>query len=349
MKLDFRATKRDEEKAIRTFLTRIFEISPNAPLVDPQHLYWKYYHCREDWSREGISRSFVYAEGADYLAHACAWPFRLLVNGSALNGVHPIDWAASSDIPGLGALLLRQMRTMGDVSCCIGGTDVAQKVIAQSGYRPVGEMKYYSRPLHAFCQFRSHPRRNVKLPARLIRNFFWSHRAGVEAPRGWTADHVAPEQIPAEVLPQSSPRITACERKPELFSYMQQCPVAPHKLYLVRQAGQPSGYFMLSFPPGQVRVVDSWVINNRQEDWKVLYALAVHTAYQTTRAGEIVAASAIANGQSALEGLHFRAHLTLPVMLFDPKKLLTDKPPVHFQMIDNDFSFLHEGKPDYQT
>ena len=346
---EFRATRPDEEGAIRAFLAQIFEIPPNAPLISPRNLHWKYYQPRNDHSGASESRSFVYTNDRGYAAHACAWPFRLLVNGSTVTGVHPIDWAAGSAVPGVGGLLLRQMRNLEQVSCCIGGTDVAQKVIAQTGYRPAGEMKYFSRPLHAWNQLWTHPRRDFKLPARFLRNFLWSHRAGIEAPPDWTAERITPEQIPPEVLPKSNSGITACDRTPGLFRYLQDCPTALHELYVARRSGRPAGYFLLSLPPGQARIADTWVIGGTEADWKALYALAVHTAYKNTHAGEITASSALKAGQDALQSLGFRAHLTLPVMLFDPKKLLADAPPIHFQMIDNDFSFLHQGQPDYQT
>ena len=349
MKLDFRATGPDEEDAVRSFLAAIFDIPLNKPLVSAQHLHWKYYQRREDWNRDEGSRSFVYMNQSGYAAHACAWPFRVLVNGVPVSGIHPIDWAAGSDIPGLGALLLRQMRTMEDISCCLGGTDIAQKVIAQTGYRPVGEIKYYSRPLHVWRQFLTHSRRDFRLPARLIRNFLWSRRAGVKAPKGWMAERIAPEQMPLEVLPRSSSTVTACERSTGLFRYLQDCPTARHELYLARRDGRRAGYFVLSFPPGQARVADSWVDGDGVEDWKALYGLAVHTAHKNSQAGEVTACSALKAGQEALTALQFRVHLTLPVMLFDPKKRLAEAPPIHFQMIDNDFSFLHQGKPDYQT
>jgi hypothetical protein len=347
--LEFRATRPEEGDAVRAFLAQVFDIPLNATLVNPRNLNWKYYQRRNDHSGGAESRSFVYTDENGYAAHACAWPFRLFVNGSPITGVHPIDWAAGSAVPGIGALLLRQMRTLGQVSCCIGGTAVAQKVISQTGYRPAGEMKYYSRPLHAWNQLWTHPRRDFKLPARFLRNLLWSHRAGTEAPQDWTADRIAPEQIPSEVLPQSGSSITACDRSPGLFRYLQDCPTALHELYVVRRSGRPAGYFLLSLPPGQARIADTWVTGGAEADWKALYALAVHTAYTNTNAGEVTACSALKDGQNALQSLGFRAHLTLPVMLFDPKKLLADAAPIHFQMIDNDFSFLHQGQPDYQT
>ena len=96
------------------------------------------------------------------------------------------------------------MRTLADVSVCIGGTDVAQKVIAQSGFKPIGEMQFYSRPLRPFYQCLTHQRRNLKLPARWVRNLIWAQRYGHAVPGGWTAEPIEPDQILAEVLPVSA-------------------------------------------------------------------------------------------------------------------------------------------------
>ena len=68
-----------------------------------------------------------------------------------------------------------------------------------------------------------------------------------------------PEQIPPDVLPVSSGRLTACLRGAALFRYLEQCPIARHELYVAREGGRLKGYFLLSFVPGQARVADAWV------------------------------------------------------------------------------------------
>ena len=114
-----------------------------------------------------------------------------------------------------------------NVSVCVGGTDVAQKVIAQTGFRPIGDMLFYSRPLRPFRQFLTHQRRNIKLPARWLRNLIWAHRAGRQTPEGWTAVPVDPDEIPAGSaarLKRSSTRLRAFART---ISLLLTCPVAP--------------------------------------------------------------------------------------------------------------------------
>jgi len=331
---------------VRQLLRDVFKTKEDAPFLNDRHLRWKYYAEREDWPG---SRSFVLAEASRLVAHACAWPVTVLWNDRKIAGFHPIDWAASAGVPAAGALLLREMRKLAEISISVGGTDVAQKVIANTGYRPAGEMKYYARPLRPWLQAGTHQRRNFKLPARLARNWWWAMRWPVTAPSTWSAERVAPEQIPAEVLPVSSERLTACARSAAQFRYFEQCPIGRHELYLVRERGIVKGYFLLSFVPGQARVADAWARSGEIDEWEALYRRAMRTAFDAGKAAEITAASAHEAGHYALRRCGFRMYQALPVMLFDPKRLLRGAPPVHWQMIDNDFSFLHQGRPEYVT
>lgn len=342
MKLEFRATEPAELPTIKAFLTQVFAAPADAPFARDAHLRWKYFVPRDD---SPASRSFVLQNESSFAAHACAWPFQIVTKDAAISGVHPIDWVASSAIPGAGALLLRQMRTLAPVSCCIGGTDIAQKVIAQTGYRPSGEIKFYSRPLRPWKQFLSHQNRNYKLPARFLRNLAWSAKAGASPPRGWTAQEISPKNFPDELAPVPSESMLVAKRSASLFEYFAQCPIARYKLYIASRYGVPAGYFLLSFTPGQAHIADAWSVDGGVENWRALYKLAVSVA----DANEITTGAAIPAAQSALEWCGFRVHSTLPVMLFDSKKLLPSGVAIHFQMIDNDFSFLHTGKPSYWT
>lgn len=344
--MTLRSTTPEEQRDVRQLLRDVFEAKEDAPFLNNQHLQWKYYADREDWPG---SRSFVLWEDSRLVAHACAWPVGVLLNERKIAGFHPIDWAARSDVPGAGALLLREMRKLAEISVCVGGTDVAQKVIANTGYRSAGEMKYYARPLRPWLQARTHQRQNLKLPARLARNWSWAVRWPATAPPGWSAERVEAEQIPPEVLPVSSERVTACLRSAGQFRYFEQCPIARHELYVVRDSGKVKGYFLLSFVPGQARVADAWVNSGEVLEWDVLYRLAMKTAFDGGDAAEITAASALEEGRYALTQCGFRMYQARPVMLFDPKRVLADAPPVHWQMIDNDFSFLHQGRPEYAT
>jgi hypothetical protein len=158
-----------------------------------------------------------------------------------------------------------------------------------------------------------------------------------------------PEQIPADVLPVSSERVTACSRTNRQFTYLERCPIARHEFYVARELEKTRGYFLLSRVPGQARVADAWVKSDDVGEWIALYSVAAQIALETGDVAEITAASALDTGQRALEEAGFTRFRTLPVMVFDPKQLLASAPPTHWQMIDNDFSFLHQGRAEYET
>lgn len=105
----------------------------------------------------------------------------------------------------------------------------------------------------------------------------------------------------------------------------------------------------MSWIAGQARLADAWVSGGEPAGWNALYALAAKVVFEAGDVAEIIAASAIDDGQRALEHSGFRTFRSLPVMVFDPKRLITDTPPIHWQMVDNDFSFLHQGKAEYET
>ena len=346
MSLNFRSTRPDEIDALRAFLLRIFEAPPESLFARKEHLLWKYFAGR---GTPAQSHSFVYENDRQFVSHLCAWPFSVSLNGQSVEAAHPIDWAASPDVPGAGALLLRQIRGLSDLTCCVGGTDAARKVIAAAGFKPVYTMKYYSRPLRPWKQFLSHGRRNHKLPARLLRNAFWSTTAGSAMPPGWSATQIEPEELPPELIPVSDSTVTVCVRTPELFRYFTECPIARYSLFTAKKEGQLRGYFLISHLPGQANIADAWVRTGEGSDWTALYKLAAAIAHKESDAAEIVAGSAIELGQKALEDAGFRSHQVLPVMMFDRKKLLQHAPPIHLQAIDNDGSFLHNGKPNYWT
>ena len=346
MTLRFRATAEAEAPSIRELLLTNFPASDNAPAFSLAHLAWKYFSPHPSWK---TSRSFVYESDGSLIAHACAWPFTLRRSGTSIEGVHPIDWVANATVPGGGALLLRNVRALREISICVGGTDVARTVIAKSGFRPHGEVHTYARPLRPLRQAFTHQHRNWKLPARFIRNSWWARTRADDRDREWSAQRVEPEQVPEEVLPDPAQNMSAAERSPGIFRYFLQCPITRYQLYVVSQRSRAVGYFMLSFVPGQARVADAWSVPATTESWKALYALAVSAALDEGSASELSAATSLTGASAALEGCGFRRFDSVPIMVFDPGKRLAGIEAIHFQMIDNDFSFLHSGEPRYLT
>jgi hypothetical protein len=346
MKPVFRHTAAGELPQVRSFLRDVFGAPNEAPWLNERQLFWKYYVGRED---AADSRSFVFDSGDEIAAHACAWPFEVIVDGETVSGHHPIDWAAGSSVPGAGALLLRQMRAMKDICCCVGGTDIAQKVIAQSGFRPRGDCRYYARPLRPVQQMMTRGQRNWKAPLRAIRNTAWIFIKPSRKSADWSSELIEPNQLPVTVLPHSDTSALVMRRTPAVFEYLKECPTTRFSLYLAVRHGHPSGYFLLSHTPGQARIADFWAPEPQMHVWAALVSLAIESAYADPSVAEITASCSLPWGQSALEACGFRPTHSLPIMSFDPKKKLARPVPLHFQMVDNDFSFLHEGRPAYQT
>ncbi len=346
MNLSFHSTAPADSPRVRAFLREIFKVDTNAPFLNEALVEWKYYRFHPHWDG---SRSFVYEGDTGIAAHACAWPVQLLTTDGPLTVLRPIDWAASTKIPGVGALLLRQMRGLRDVSCSVGATDVARKVIARNGYRPFADMELYARPLRPLRQAVTHQRKDWKLPARLARNLAWTMRSKPSIPAGWTVEPIEPRHLPDAVLPGPQPGIAVARRTRELFEYFRLCPVVRHQLFLIKNEGEPIGYFLLSFTPGQARICDAFMGELTATAWAGLYASAVRVALDEGSAAEITAASSLGVPCEALSISGFRRYKVLPIMLFDGRQRLASTHRVHMQMIDSDWSFLHENRPEYQT
>jgi hypothetical protein len=346
MTLAFHPTARPDLPAVCRFLGNRFRVDPAAPFLEEAHVEWKYYRPHPYWTG---SRSFVYETDADIAAHVCAWPFRLVTIAGTISVVHPIDWAASPKLPGIGTRILRQMLCLSDVGCSIGGTAMARKVIARSGFEPFGDMKFYARPLRPIRQTMTHQRRNWKLPARLARNIAWTLRSNPPVPKGWTVEQIEPEGLPDSVLPRPHDGMAVAGRSRELLAYFLACPAARHRLFLVTDRGTTVGYFLLSFAPGQARICDAFTRDLTSMAWGGVFALAIRAALREASASEITAASSLEMTDDALEMCGFRRYQTLPIMLFDARRRLEPVRRVHLQMIDSDSSFLHDDRPEYRT
>jgi len=346
MTVVLRATSAAEAPRVQQFLADVFNIPETALFLDPAHVYWKYYRPRADWPE---SRSYVYEHDGRIVAHASAWPFELRTMDDTITGVHPIDWAASNEVPGVGALLLREVRKLRVISCCIGGTDIAQSVISKTGFKPAGVMHSFVRPLRPWKQFLTHNRRDWKLPARFVRNALWVAKTSVDVPAGWSAEPIDAASLPDAVLPSPSTDMAVCGRTKDFFAYLNACPIARFQLLLIRRDGSPVGYALLSFVPGIARIADAWSIDQTVDSWSAIYALACRAALEDGSAAELLVACSLKPAVDALVRSGFRPDLTLPIMLFDPKKRLAGIRDIHLQLADNDFSFLHDGFPDYDT
>jgi hypothetical protein len=347
MGLQLRSVPESGRERVAAFLGRIFKARGDAVFLQPAQLHWKYWQPRQDWPE---SRSYVYeTEGGDIAAHACVWPFALRTMQGIRRGTHPIDWAADAKVPGAGILLLHEIREMRDLSCCIGGTEVAQRVVAGSGFSRVSEVRHFVRPLRPLRNMLTHQRRDWKLPARFARNLAWKLDGKAAIPAGWSCTRVEPEEIPDSLLPAPEPGLAVASRSAALFRYMLSCPVASHQMWMASYQQTPRGYFMLSFPPGQARLADAWVTGQSPDAWRAIFTLASSAARENASVAEIVIATSLQEAATGAEAAGFRPCREIAIMLFDPHKYLAESPRIHVQMIENDTSFLHDNRIEYLT
>src|SRR5262249_16032752 len=124
-------------------------------------------------------------------------------------------------------------------------------------------------------------------------------------------------------------------------------PWARHQLYRAELDGRPQGYFFLAITMGHARLADWWTASQDPDDWLRLCSLAVATARQEPEDLAMTAMSSHPLGTQALVDCGFRVYEKLPVTFFGSKALLDAGLEFHIQMIDADFSFLHENRLDF--
>src|SRR5205823_7501108 len=141
-----------------------------ASFAAEAHMRWKYWSPRPDWPG---SRGFTARYHGAIVAHAAAWPVRLLVPGKVVPAVHVIDWAADPEYPGAGVWLMRQIVARVPVAIATGGSEITRRILPVIGFHPHGVLCWFARPVRPLAQALTTSERNWRLPARLVRNTWW--------------------------------------------------------------------------------------------------------------------------------------------------------------------------------
>ncbi|MGH8227123.1 MAG: hypothetical protein ACREU3_04325 [Steroidobacteraceae bacterium] len=314
------------------------------PNVDPQHLYWKYWQEREDWPG---SRSYVLTDGNNLLAHGALVPAYCSCEPGRLRIVHMIDWAARRSEPGAGVTLMKYIGNLADGLLGIGGSAATLKIMPLLGYRPYGLVTGYVRPLHPLRLLSGVAEANWKVLPRVARSALWRLTAPRPVRGEWRAQRIAAGEVGqiASVLPTRGREFDLLERTEALMRHTLACPIVPVELYALERSGRLQGYFLLTYAPGQARLVDSWVASDEAADWRALIQCAVLEASRNGGAAELVTwANDSLLAQSLIE-CGFRARLTLPVYL---RATTPGVAPglLRVQMLDNDAAYLREGRPE---
>jgi hypothetical protein len=348
MSSQFRRTNPGDAPAVASFLTQVFSMNAGNPVIEPAHMNWKYWHDHPDWNG---TRGFVMQRGEDIIAHGSVIPIPCLWQDRRLNIVNLIDWAARPDSPGAGISLLKRVAQLVDGVFVAGGSEMTQKILPALGFKESVNATQFARPLRPVKRLRAESNWSWRSGARFARNIAWMIKGtGSVHARDWSSRRLLAADVIGAKFPTPCPSVQASavfERTGRAMAYFLDCPATPVEFHLVERSGSSiTGYFVLTFPPGQCRIADAWVDSNRPEDWADLYQLAVQQGREHADAAEIVtvATTAVASGALQQTGFHERGRVVLRFLLRGGG----DPPPdIRYQLMDGDGAFLHNGRPSF--
>jgi len=332
-----RPTTIDDEAQLIDFLTRVFSVGRDAPFVNPNVLRWKYWVPRPDWSDP---RSFVIEKGGQIVAHAGLWPVTVRTGSGVERGAHMIDWASDPQTPGVGVSLLQRLTKSYDFIYSIGGSDMTQAILPKFGFRVSTKALTFARPLRPWRQMLQHQSKDVRLPLRLARNFWWSRTPARVLTPGWVATEAAASDV-------SGTEVLTADRDGSFFHYLQQCPAARFLGFHILNEGRKSGFFALSVVGKQARLAGLWLENPSSECWRIAFHLVQDAALRHTAASELFPHRRRGSRGSRNSGRYAIAGA-------DPGFPLTEGNrgaalPLHFQMWDNDSAFLGSDRAEFLT
>jgi len=111
------------------------------------------------------------------------------------------------------------------------------------------------------------------------------------------------------------------------------------KGYILFENGNPRGYFILRRSAWEVRLLDIFVNSMDLEDWRLAYATATREAADDPEACRIRAIATTPLYREALLQNGYWMQSREPMMIHDPKNLLTNAFPANFQLFDGDAGY----------
>jgi len=312
------------------------------PHVEPEHLHWKYWRERPDWPGP---RSFVLTEGRDVIAHGAIVPGTMLWGNRPVRVIHMIDWAARREAVGSGVLLMKHIGGMTDFLLGIGGSHHTLAIMPRIGYQLCGAVHGYVRTLNPLGILHRATRAPWKRGPRMVRSLLWSCTAPRPALGGWSVRPLgidAVEQVGA-VLPHADRGLALFQRSTALLRHALECPIVPVELFVLERNAAVGGYFMLSYPPGQARLMDGWVRSADPADWRVLAHAAVQEARRHGGMAELTTWASDPRWGQILQTCGFHDRLQLPIYLRPSGREAVPSETPRVQMIDNDAFYLYIG------
>jgi hypothetical protein len=226
--------------------------------------------------------------------------------------LHPLDWAASTEVVGAGAMLFSRLSKLADGLLVVGGSAVTQRMLGPLGFRRLPEVGRFAAPPCA------------------------------DPPVGVVLRALDPGEVPS-LEDVFSPGLVAV-RSPALHAFWAECP-ALHATVAraVLGAGALLGGFLLGLVPGQARILDLWCGSRDPADWARVLGAARFEAGRHPGAAEVAMLANTALEQDALLRAGFERRGGVPMHVLSPRlKPLADL-GLRFQLLDGDAAFLHRG------
>ncbi len=342
MSVQFRPSTPDDLPGIVQLLQSAFNAPADAPYLDRTLLSWKYFEAGPEWDG---SRSYVLAQEDRLVAHACAWPVRIVSRTGLHMAICLLDWASARELPGMGMMLARKLAQLAPIALSIGGSDMTRQIMPRIGFRQKGELLSYARVLRPWLQFRTRPSEPPpKSLLRLARNAVWSMRPTAWR-ESWSARPLASADNAVSGVGQPGSIHHA-----DLLDFVLRCPGARVTAFDLLRLDTPRGYLVLSRVGGQSRIADLRICSDTLGEWKSAYAAAVETAKQDRDAAELIAVGSDSVTIKALEDNGFFPRDRRPVFVSDPQHRIPEEDyPLHLDMLDDDLSYLNIREQPYLT
>lgn len=271
-----RTSSLSDREPLTRLLKEALNLTDDAVSISASFQKWKYWDAHPHV--EG-SRSHILESDGNIAAHGCIWPVPLRTPFGPLPAFHLIDWAARTDVPGVGMQVLR--RCCGDMAAAfsIGGTAITRKILPAFGYRPQNTMTFFQRPLRLFQPALRESALDWKMPARVGRNLAWSLFPHVPLAPGWGLSPLDVKEIPESLWPEASADQAVSLRSSQLLEHVQRCPlVRQSACFSLRKGTQPVAYLFLVQVGDQVRLADYGPANLDEETASILGVAAQKAA-----------------------------------------------------------------------
>jgi len=332
-----RATELNDLPALARFLVRVFQFDPSDHHADTRLLEWKY--LRPSPGREG-SRSYLLEREGQIMAHCGVCPVTFqLTDGTSLNSVTMMDWAADSSFPGAGVRLFRKLMEMAPTSFIIGGAAATRLILPRIGFRPAGDAVSYAAWLRPWREFRTRPRTR-RSTLRLLHGLIYPARNRAQAGTGWESAPVS--QFDDSLLPvlNGTKRAwTSCRRTPAELNHLLECPHVKMQGFLLRRQGQLIGYFIIGKVEWEARLLDLVVDSADANDWNLACAFVTQVAQSDQEVCRIRVQAAIPILSKALVWNGYWRQYKEPIVIHDRTNALERAFPVSFQLLDGDSGY----------